>query len=85
MLFERVFIGLYDTDPACFGTVGFFDVMEKPPKNGRPTKLLSFAKLIDEITRTYDARNSPVFEWADAEPETMTSPPVEPGEDDEAG
>lgn len=83
MLFERVFIGLYDTDPAQFGAVGFFDVMDKPPRRGRPRSLLVFSQLIAEIVKTYDARNSPTFEWADAEAEIMATPPVEPEEPDE--
>lgn len=63
MLFERVFIGLYDTDDERFGRVGFFDVMVAPPMRGRPKRLLSFRELIDEIKEAYDARNNPQFVW----------------------
>jgi len=88
MLFEKVYIGLYDTSPERFGTVGFFDVMDKPPKHGRPAKLLTMREMLDGIVRAYDGRNSPQFEWADAEPETVSLPPaetdLEDGRDDEA-
>lgn len=80
MLFERLFLGLYDLEPMRFGEVAFFDVMAKPPKASRPQpqSLLDFPALIREIVRTYNDRNSPEFEWADAEPELLTEPPVEP-------
>lgn len=70
-LFERVFIGIYNPQS---GDVCFFDVMEKPPRNGLPAKALEFNVLIHEICTTYDARNNPVFEWADAEPELVAPP-----------
>jgi hypothetical protein len=81
-LFERVFIGLYGTDPESYGSVGFFDVMDPPPRNGRPAKLLSMAELIQAIQDTYDARNSPVFEWADSDADRLTEPVSDPDEDD---
>jgi hypothetical protein len=68
-LFERFLIGLYDTSLGSFGKVGFFDVEEAPPKNGRPSQLLSFEQCIDRIARTYDRRNRTSFVWADALPE----------------
>jgi hypothetical protein len=74
MLFEEVFIGLYDTSEENFGEVRFFDVKDAPPKHGRPKQLLSFTATIDAIRQAYDARNSPLFEWADAEPETVIPP-----------
>lgn len=80
-LFERVFIGLYETSDSCWGQVGFFDVGTAPPKHARPSKLMGFDELLDEIRRAYDLRNSPVFEWADAAPESVLEPVVEP--DDE--
>lgn len=86
-LFERVFIGLYDTDPGSFGSVGFFDVREPPPKAGRPRVLLDFPSLIQQVRQTYDARNSPVFVWADAPKEILTEPvaaPDEEGAEDES-
>lgn len=82
MLFERVFIGLYETDETNFGEVVFFDVMEAPPKRGRPVNVLTFEETIDQIIKTYDARNSPSFQWADAPPETV-SIPAESSEDEE--
>lgn len=80
-LFEAVFIGLYDTDPARFGDVTFFDVRKAPPKSGRPEDMMSFEELVTEIRRTYDLRNSPVFEWADAQVEVLTEPLTDPDED----
>jgi hypothetical protein len=80
MLFERVFIGLYDTAEDLFGRVGFFDVTTPPPQRGRPRVLMDFAGLISAIVATYDARNSPPFVWADGSAETPEPP--EP-EDDE--
>lgn len=83
MLFERVFIGLYDTDQATFGRVGFFDVMNAPPKRGRPASLISFPELVAEIVSTYDARNSPPFLWAEGELEETPEPPAVEIETDE--
>jgi hypothetical protein len=78
MLFEHVFIGLYSTDPSDFGAVGFFDVMRAPPKSGRPASMMGFREVIQSIRDVYDGRNSPVFEWADAPPEKLTEPVVDP-------
>jgi hypothetical protein len=92
VLFERVFIGLYEgTEPASRGQIGFFDVMKAPPRHGRPRSTLNFRQLIDEIIETYDNRNNPAFQWADAEPERVSPPSAdeeldaieEEGEDDE--
>jgi hypothetical protein len=69
-LFERVLIGLYETDGEESGRVHFFDVMDRPPRYGRPraSSLLTLDQAIEAIRETYDARNNPPFEW-DAEPE----------------
>ena len=70
-LYERVFIGLYD--PA--GTImEFFDVGNPPPKRGRPSALLSLRGFVDELKRTYDARNYIEFEWADEVPPPYGEP-----------
>jgi hypothetical protein len=82
MLFERVLIGLYETDPGRFGDVVFFDTMSSPPRNGRPATALAFSDAIERIVDTYDRRNSPRFEWADAAPEQVTAPPVETDEEE---
>jgi hypothetical protein len=65
MLFERVFIGLYDTDAATFGDVVFVDVEARPPRSGRPTRTIDFPTLISMIVEEYDSRNNPPFEWDD--------------------
>lgn len=85
-LFEAVYIGLYDTDPERFGEVGFFDVGKAPPKSGRPRALMGFPELLQDIKGVYDGRNSPVFEWADAEPEVLSQPVTpEDAEGEEGG
>ncbi|MBF0392982.1 MAG: hypothetical protein HQL38_09895 [Alphaproteobacteria bacterium] len=74
MLFEKVYIGLYATEPAeRFGDVGFFDVTTAPPRNGRPA-LLGFEHMVRGIVEVYDERNRPSFVWADAEPEPLSLP-----------
>ncbi len=79
MLFERVFIGLYDVADDLFGKIAFFDVTKPPPRSGRPLDLMNFRQLISEIVAAYDARNSPPFVWADGLAET----PQPPEQDDE--
>lgn len=74
LLFERVFLGLYEIDKEKYGDVQFFDVMDVPPKNGRPKSLRSFSDVVAEIIKTYDGRNRPPFQWADAEPEAVLLP-----------
>jgi hypothetical protein len=64
-LLERLFIGFYEHSGARRGEARFFDVEKAPPRTGRPKELLSFEQLVREITRTYDERNKPPFEWAD--------------------
>lgn len=66
-LFERVLIGLYEPEGPEAGEVRFFDVMNKPPKYGRPgpASMLELDQAIELIQQTYDARNNPPFEWAD--------------------
>lgn len=81
-LFERVFIGLYDADPERFGEVGFFDVMDAPPRNGRPATLLTMGELVGRVQTIYDKRNSPAFEWADAGTDILTEPVIDPDDDE---
>jgi hypothetical protein len=64
-LFERILIGLYNADPSSFGGVHFFDVMDAPPRVGRPPALKSFSEAVDAIVDTYDTRNKTKFRWAD--------------------
>jgi len=81
-LFERLFVGLYDQD-ATDGDpqLWFFDVMDKPPKRGRPARvepaigearrgLLTLDEMIAEVVKTYGIRNRRYIEWADAEERT---------------
>lgn len=68
-LFERVFIGLYSHEPSARGDVEFMDVMDSPPKKGRPrspvNRVFGFAELVSHIIETYDLRNNPPFEWSE--------------------
>lgn len=66
-LFERVMIGIYETEGQATGDVQFFDVMGSPPRYGRPktSSLLGLNEMIESVRRTYDARNNPPFEWDD--------------------
>ena len=81
-LFERFFIGLYDLDAKRFGNVSFFDVMDAPPKSGRPSKMLSLDQIIKAIVDTYDNRNSPPFKWAEGDV-VEPSPPSDEFEGDD--
>jgi hypothetical protein len=68
-LFERVFIGLYDQDGDTRGHVRFFDVMDHPPRNGRPRAdaMLSFAQLLDVVDDEVATRNQTKPIWGEAE------------------
>lgn len=80
MLFERLFVGLYHVSEPRFGNVGFFDVMDAPPRSGRPGDLLSFSAVCSAIENAYDDRNGSKFKWADGVVETVTAPVA--GDDD---
>lgn len=80
-LFERILIGLYEADPARFGHVAFFDVMDAPPRIGKPEKLISFKGAVEAIVTAYDQRNKTTFKWAEGQTEVLANP--EPGNDDE--
>ena len=56
-LFERLFIGLYDTDESNLGFTSFFDVAEPPARAGMPSKLMTFSDVLDAIRDEYDERN----------------------------
>lgn len=63
-LFEKVYVGLYSTDAAQFGSVVFLDTASAPPRQGPPKKgAMDFAQLLASIKTTYDARNMPSFDW----------------------
>ncbi|AVT74427.1 hypothetical protein RPPS3_03640 [Rhodopseudomonas palustris] len=80
-LFERILVGPYDAEPASFGVTGFFDVMDAPPRTGRPSSLMTFEQAISTIVEAYDARNKSVFKWAEGDTEILATP--ERQEDDE--
>ncbi|MFZ5738596.1 MAG: hypothetical protein ACOY6K_17170 [Pseudomonadota bacterium] len=81
-LFERILVGLYDAGSPCFGTTGFFDVMDAPPRTGRPSALMTFEQAIDKIVEAYDARNKSAFKWAEGETEILAAPEAEDDEDE---
>ncbi|WP_206511761.1 hypothetical protein C5142_17370 [Rhodococcus sp. BGS-1C] len=64
-LFEKVFIGLYDTD----GAVRFFDVDESPPRNGRPSvsQTLSFEEFVAVVHGEVTRRNKFAPTWSEPE------------------
>lgn len=55
-LFEKVFIGLFTDD----GTVEFFDVERRPPRNQPPADTISLAELIEAMCRDVTVRNEGV-------------------------
>lgn len=71
-LFERIFIGLYETEHTNHGDVVFFDVMDSPPKAGMPTRLRTFEQVVMEVREEYDRRNSVGIKWED-EPDAEVS------------
>jgi hypothetical protein len=81
-LFERILIGLYDAESRSFGTTAFFDVMDAPPRTGRPSSLMTFVEAVDRIVEAYDARNKSSFKWAEGDTEIMAAPEREEDEDE---
>jgi hypothetical protein len=78
-VFEKVYIALYETDGS---DLSFFDVANPPPKNKRPSGLLSYAEFLDATYHAYLKRNHAEFKWADEEGEAPLDP-TEEAEDDE--
>lgn len=66
-LFERVFIGLYETDGENRGAVRFFDVERPPPRNGRPPErdTLSMEEFVSEVDQEVRRRNRLAPTWAE--------------------
>ncbi len=60
--FERFFVAIYDANT---GDTDFFDVMQSPPKRGRPSrnKCLSLSGFVEQVADSYNARNDPPFKW----------------------
>lgn len=83
-LFERLLVGLYDSDRGDFGRVCFFDAMDDPPRKGRPSTSKSFQEALDAIVDAYDRRNKTKFKWADGGTEVLKSPPAESDDEDES-
>lgn len=66
-LFEKVFIGLYETDGPDRGEVRFFDVDESPPRNGRPSdaQTLSFDEFVALVHGEVERRNRFAPTWSE--------------------
>lgn len=66
-LFERVFIGLYETSGPDRGSVRFFDVEDRPPRNGRPPAdtTRSFDDFVSEVISEVNRRNRFAPSWAE--------------------
>ncbi len=98
-LFERLFVALYEPDVSGEPQVWFFDVMDKPPKRGRPARiepmngeprrgLLTLDEMIAEVVKTYGIRNRRYIEWADVDEATIdlaSAVEIEEEADDEGG
>lgn len=70
-LFERVFIGLYESEGESRGAVRFFDVENSPPRNGRPSRsaTLSLSEFVTEVVGEVHRRNRFAPTWAESEEE----------------
>jgi hypothetical protein len=79
--FEKIYIALYEPD----GTdMQFFDVQADPRKNGRPSRLLSYAEFLDSVYHAYLARNEAEFRWAEGEEEPLeVEENLLPGDEDD--
>jgi len=66
-LFERIFVGIYESEGKRRGDVVFFDARTPPPRLGRPddAAVLTWDRLIEEIEKEYQDRNGATFRWAD--------------------
>ena len=66
-LFERVFIGLYQSGGHNRGAVRFFDVEDAPPRNGSPAEssTLSFDDFVQVIVDEVERRNRLAPIWAE--------------------
>jgi hypothetical protein len=82
-LFERKLVGLYDADVRNFGQVAFFDVMDDPPRTGKPQALKPFRESISAIVDSYDDRNRIRFKWANGETEISPAPELEPDDEEQ--
>ena len=79
--FERIYIGLYEPDGS---SLRFFDVLEAPPKNRRPARLLDYREFLAEVYDVYLRRNEVEFKWAEDDEEASNVGEGATREDDEA-
>ena len=82
-LFERFFIGLYEPSGPRQGEIGFYDVLTpRPPRRGRPNRLLTLDQTMAEVIKSYGIRNSRYVEWADEGDMPVLEAPPEDEEPD---
>lgn len=55
--FERLWIGLYETDPGRIGEVHFIRAENPPPLHGAPIQTESFSEVLAEIITAFQTRN----------------------------
>lgn len=62
--FEKIYIALYEPDGT---SLRFFDTELDPPKNRKPSDLMSYRQFLNAVYHIYLRRNSADFRWADGE------------------
>lgn len=65
--FEKVYIGLFDPDDLFNGDLVFFDVENKPPRNGMPRTVTTLEQVVEDVDRLVRERNELVYEYDDGE------------------
>ncbi len=66
--FEKLYIALYDPNGP---ELGFFDIGDSPPKNGRPARLLDYHDFLDAAYHEFLRRNEAEFSWAEGDEEPL--------------
>jgi Arc/MetJ family transcription regulator len=82
--FERFYIGLYEWSGENRGTVAFFDVLDAPPKRGRPRNVHTLDEVVADVVRFYGLRNRRYIEWADEQVPSDSIPKLEEPSIDES-
>jgi hypothetical protein len=65
---EKIFIGLYELDGS---DLKFFDTQCAPPKNQKPSNLMTYSEFLLAVYEAYFDRNSVKFRWADGEDDPL--------------
>jgi hypothetical protein len=81
--FELFYIGLYEHEGDKAGEIVYFDVMDAPPKKGRPKKYSDLDHVVGTILRTYGIRNREYIPWEeDLEGHGPVIPDLTPSSDE---